>query len=177
MTAFFRLFCVMALVLVFGDTAIGITAIGVAEAQEARNAIKGTGHPLPRFMTLKSNKVFMRTGPSLQHPPIYIYQRRGMPMKVLREFYVWREVVDIDGTRGWIHATNLLLKRRGMIIGGEAKIMAAASPDAPIVAQAEKGVVVALLTCEGAWCRITHSDLRGWIERRHLWGVFDDEDF
>ena len=172
MTACFRLFCVMALVLVFG-----ITAIGVAEAQEARNAIKGTGHPLPRFMTLKSNKVFMRTGPSLQHPPIYIYQRRGMPMKVLREFYVWREVVDIDGTRGWIHATNLLLKRRGMIIGADAKIMAAASPDAPIVAQAEKGVVVALLTCEGAWCRITHSDLRGWIERRHLWGVFDDEDF
>ncbi len=172
MTACFRLFCVMALVLVFG-----ITAIGDAEAQEARNAIKGTGHPLPRFMTLKSNKVFMRTGPSLQHPPIYIYQRRGMPMKVLREFYVWREVVDIDGTRGWIHATNLLLKRRGMIIGADAKIMAAARTNAPIIAQAEKGVVVALLACEGAWCRITHSDLRGWIERRHLWGVFDDEDF
>ena len=173
MTACFRLFCAMILVL----SVFGATGFGVAEAQEARNAIKGTGHPLPRFMTLKSNKVFMRTGPSLQHPPIYIYQRRGMPMKVLREFYVWREVVDIDGTRGWIHATNLLLKRRGMIIGTDAKIMAAASPDAPIVAQAEKGVVVALLTCEGAWCRITHSDLRGWIERRHLWGVFDDEDF
>ena len=173
MTACFRLFCAMILVL----SVFGATAIGVAEAQEARNAIKGTGHPLPRFMTLKSNKVFMRTGPSLQHPPIYIYQRRGMPMKVLREFYVWREVVDIDGTRGWIHATNLLLKRRGMIIGADANIMAAASTDAPIVAQAEKGVVVALLTCEGAWCRITHSDLRGWIERRHLWGVFDDEDF
>ena len=173
MTACFRLFCAMILVLsVFGATGFGDT-----EAQEARNAIKGTGHPLPRFMTLKSNKVFMRTGPSLQHPPIYIYQRRGMPMKVLREFYVWREVVDIDGTRGWIHATNLLLKRRGMIIGADAKIMAAASPDAPIVAQAEKGVVVALLTCAGTWCRITHSDLRGWIERRHLWGVFDDEDF
>ena len=173
MTAFFRLFCAMILVL----SVFGATGFGVAESQEARNAIKGTGHPLPRFMTLKSNKVFMRTGPSLQHPPIYIYQRRGMPMKVLREFYVWREVVDIDGTRGWIHATNLLLKRRGMITGAGAPIMAAASPDAPIVAQAEKGVVVALLACEGAWCRITHSDLRGWIERRHLWGVFDDEDF
>ena len=173
MTAFFRLCCAMLFVL----SVFSATGFGVAEAQEARNAIKGTGHPLPRFMTLKSNKVFMRTGPSLQHPPIYIYQRRGMPMKVLREFYVWREVIDIDGTRGWIHATNLLLKRRGMIIGAGAPIMAAASPDAPIIAQAEKGVVVALLACEGAWCRITHNNLRGWIERRHLWGVFDDEDF
>ena len=168
MTVFFRLFCAMILVL-------GI--FGVAEAQQARNAIKGTGHPLPRFMTLKSNKVFMRTGPSLKHPPIYIYQRRGMPMKVLREFYVWREVVDIDGTRGWIHATNLLLKRHGTIVGEQANIMARASTTAPIIAQAEKGVMVALLACKGAWCRIAHNDLRGWIARRHLWGVLDHEDF
>ena len=170
MTALIRLFCVMALVL---------AVLGFAEAQQARNAIKGTGHPLPRFMTLKSNKVFMRTGPSLQHPPIFIYQRRGMPMKVLREFYVWREVVDIDGTRGWIHATNLLLKRGGVIIGGEAPIMADASANSAMLAQAEKGAVVALLACEDAWCRIAHNDLHrgGWIERRALWGVLDDEDF
>ena len=91
--------------------ALGITSMAVptssAQAQEARITIQGTGQPLPRFMTLKSDKVHMRTGPGMKYPITYLYQREGMPLKVVREFDVWREVVDLDGANGWMHSSTL----------------------------------------------------------------------
>ena len=76
---------------------VGTEYMPRADANEARVTIQGTGQPLPRFMTLKSDKVHMRTGPGMKYPILYVYQKDGMPLRVVREFDVWREVVDLDG--------------------------------------------------------------------------------
>lgn len=161
--------------------ALGITSMAVptssAQAQEARITIQGTGQPLPRFMTLKSDKVHMRTGPGMKYPITYLYQREGMPLKVVREFDVWREVVDLDGAKGWMHSSTLSLKRMAMVTASGVNVLENDSASSTVVALAEKGAVVELLVCDTEWCRIESGRQRGWIQKRYLWGVFSDEAF
>tara|TARA_E500000178_G_scaffold333823_1_gene369166 strand:+ start:783 stop:1322 length:540 start_codon:yes stop_codon:yes gene_type:complete len=151
--------------------------IPMAEANEARVTIQGTGQPLPRFMTLKSDKVHMRTGPGMKYPIIYVYQRDGMPLRVVREFDVWREVVDLDGERGWMHSSTLSLKRMAMITANGVNVMQSDAASSPVIALAEKGAVVELMVCGTDWCRVESGRIRGWIQKRYLWGVFSDEVF
>jgi SH3-like domain-containing protein len=156
---------------------VGTEYMPRADANEARVTIQGTGQPLPRFMTLKSDKVHMRTGPGMKYPILYVYQKDGMPLRVVREFDVWREVVDLDGERGWMHSSTLSLKRMAMITASGVNVMESDAASAPVIALAEKGAVVELMVCGADWCRIESGRIRGWIQKRYLWGVFSDEVF
>ena len=48
-----------------------VTTPIVASAQES-------GLPIPRFVALRSDKVFLRSGPGLRYPKVWIYHRRNM---------------------------------------------------------------------------------------------------
>ena len=61
-----------------------------------------SGFAIPRFLTLKSNKVNVRTGPSSDHDVAWIFQRKGMPVEVTAEFENWRKIRDSEGSEGWI---------------------------------------------------------------------------
>lgn len=148
-----------------------------AEAQEARVTIRGTGQPLPRFMTLKSDEVNMRTGPGFRFPITYVYTRKGLPVEVVREFDVWREVIDHEGERGWMHSSTLSLKRMGLVMEDGVEVLRSDDEPGEVVALAEKGAVVRLPVCGSDWCRIEAERIKGWIQKRHLWGVFEAEEF
>lgn len=67
-----------------------------------------TGLPIPHFLSLRNvDVVNMRAGPGTRYPIIMIYHRRHMPVKVLREFDVWRLIEDVDGQKGWIQQAIL----------------------------------------------------------------------
>src|SRR5262245_3148556 len=59
-----------------------------------------SGQPLPRFVSLKSDRVNMRSGPGTEYPMQWVYRRAGLPVEVIREFEAWRQVRDADGTTG-----------------------------------------------------------------------------
>ena len=66
-----------------------------------------TGLPLPRYAALRSDEVNMRAGPGRRFPILWVYHRRGMPMRIEREFDVWRLVEDETGQKGWIQQATL----------------------------------------------------------------------
>lgn len=80
-----------------------------------------TGLPLPRFAAMRADKVYMRKGPGQRYPIEWVYHRRGLPVKVEREFDVWRLVEDADGTKGWVHQATLV-GQRTFVIPGEPPI-------------------------------------------------------
>jgi SH3-like domain-containing protein len=41
----------------------------------------------------------------------------------------------------------------------------------------ERGVVARLRQCQAEWCRLEVDGVRGWAEKRHLWGVEPDDIF
>ena len=136
-----------------------------------------SGNPLPRFVALHSEKVHMRTGPGTHYPIDWVYRRETLPMEVIDEHGPWRKVRDHEGTVGWIHMQLLLGPRYAMVRGKTRKLYTEKSLAAPSLITAEAGVTGRLITCEDIWCQLNIGSRKGWIERRHLWGVYKNEVF
>lgn len=159
----FRLFCLIAI--------LTLAAAPLAAAPE------GSGQPLPRFVSLRTGEVNMRIGPGEQYPIDWVYQRAGMPVEVVAEYYAWRRVRDWRGTEGWIH-TSMLSGRRAMVVSGEVRsLKAEPDPRAPSVAKLEPGVIGRLLECprQSVWCRVEIEGIRGWLRRGEFWGAYETE--
>ena len=76
-----------------------------------------TGLPLPRFAALRADSVYLRRGPGSRYPIEWIYKRRDLPVKIEREFDVWRLIEDPDGIKGWVHQATLVGTRSFVIPG------------------------------------------------------------
>lgn len=133
-----------------------------------------TGLHLPRYASLKSDDVNMRSGPGERYPVEWTYKRRDLPVKIEREFDVWRLVEDMDGIKGWVHQATLTGRRSFVIIGTEDRtVRADASPTADAVAVLKPGVVGRIRACDAAkdWCQVQVDDYRGWLQRGDFWGA------
>lgn len=136
-----------------------------------------SGLPIPRFVSLKSDKVNMRAGPGVRYPVRWIYERQSLPLMVTAEFELWRRVRDADGAEGWIHRSLLRGDRKAMVLGEIQDLRVEPRPDAPVSARAEPGVIADLTACQGAWCRLELGDAAGWIARTAIYGALPDEEF
>ncbi len=137
---------------------------------------EGSGLPLPRFATLKSNSVFARTGPSMDYPIRWIYKREGLPVEIVQEFDVWRKIKDPDGGTAWVHKI-LLSGQRSAIIEAKTPVMAWSEDDgdgAP-VAKLEPNVIAHVAECQEKFCKLEVSPFSGWVEKKYLWGVYPSE--
>ena len=75
-----------------------------------------TGYKIPRFVSLKSNEVNLRVGPSFNYPVKIKYIQKNLPVEIVDEHDVWRQIQDIDGNLGWIYKGLLKGNRYGIIL-------------------------------------------------------------
>jgi len=143
---------------------------------QARDRPTPSGLPVPRWVSLKSGEVYLREGPSAEHRVQWVYVRRGLPVEVIAEYDVWRRIRDADGVVGWVHK-GMLDGRRSVLISGAANVPLRDEPDAEgaVVAYAEPGVVARLKTCGAAYCEVQAQTVDAYVERNHVWGVYDGE--
>lgn len=140
-----------------------------ADGHEVRGPV--TNLPLPRFVSLKASEGNARRGPGLGHRIDWVFRHPDMPLQVTAEFGHWRRVEDRDGAGGWVHYT--LLSGVRTVIVEEDMVELRMKPDAgaPVMAQAEAGVIARLGECVRDWCRISAGGQRGWVRKAALWGV------
>ena len=150
-------------------------AIAQSDGGRVRLTVRGSGLPVPRFVTLKSNEVNMRTGPGTEYAILWRYHLAGLPLRVDAEFGVWRKVVDRDGTTGWMHQSLVSLKRNVLVIDSSVRIFDEPDDTSRPVAIAERNALLELQSCPSKWCKVATSDVRGWVPRTALWGVLDGE--
>jgi SH3-like domain-containing protein len=151
-------------------------AIGAVQAGSDATT---SGLPVPRFVSLKVDRVNVRGGPDKDHDVAWIYTRVGWPVEITAEFENWRRIRDSDGTEGWVYH-SLLSGRRMAAVQMKSKTDLAplhANPDAQsaVTAQLQVGVLAAIKRCTGTWCQIVGTGFDGWIEQNELWGVYPDE--
>ncbi|MBB4007098.1 SH3 domain-containing protein [Allorhizobium taibaishanense] len=142
-----------------------------------------TGYPLPRFASLKSDKVRMRAGPSTDYPIRYVYEARGLPVEIIEEYDSWRQVRDSDGTSGWMSAVMLSGTRTGLAApwhGTKGDLVVL--HDRPIGtsgvrAQLQPRVRLQINSCDGHWCSVAvqHGGPSGYIKQGLIWGVYPGE--
>jgi len=134
----------------------------------------GQEREVPYWASIRAESVNMRVGPSVDFPIEWIYQRQGLPVKVVRLNEGWRLVEDPDGTRGWIVARLLSPDRSAIVIGeGPADMRESAEEDADLRWQLEPGVVGRLGSCREGWCELDVEGHRGWVLEDRLWGDGD----
>src|SRR6187551_1397129 len=76
---------------------------------------KGSGLPIPRFASLRSDQVNVRTGPGPRYPIDWVFKRQAMPVEIVAEYENWRKIRDWQGATGWV-LQSLLTGKRSFII-------------------------------------------------------------
>lgn len=145
--------------------------------EEPVKGFRDTDLPLPRWVSLKSDKVYVRAGPAMRYPIKWIYKRDGMPVEITQEFDSWRKVRDIDGEEGWVHQ-SLLSGNRTVVVKADDLVPLREKPEtaARMVARMEPAVIASIEKCNDAgWCRLETAGFRGWAERNVLWGIYEKE--
>ena len=135
---------------------------------------KKTGLPLPRFVSLKGNKVNLRRGPSLSYKIDWVYQRKHLPLMIVSEFGHWRKVTDFEDYSGWIYKDLLSGSRYIIVNEVETLLRNKASYKSLGKAILKREVTGKLIDCEGLWCFIRVKNLRGYVLAEHIWGVSND---
>jgi len=142
---------------------------------EADNA-EGSGLPVPRFVSLRTDPVNLRSGPGLRYPVEWVYHRRHLPVEVVAEFDTWRRIRDPDGTEGWVHQSMITGRRTG-IVRGTAQALHHSDGDTSSVATLEAGVIVNVQRCPAGSqsCRVEVNGIQGWLKRDQMWGIYPTE--
>ena len=151
------------------------------DSRAAEPITKGsaTGLPVPRYVSLKSDRVNLREGPSKDNRTRWVFQRAGLPVEITAEFETWRRIRDSEGAEGWV-LHSLLSGRRTALVApwtrtGTVPLHAKANAKAELVAELQPGVLGQIKSCDGQWCRLTGPGFDGFVQQDRLWGVYPQE--
>ena len=109
---------------------------------------------------------------------------KGTPTGKPSPFYVQQgngaRIQDIDGFESWIHSSMLSGKRSFIIsnLSSETSTLflrVAPREQSTAVAQIKTGAQGLLLECSEKWCLVELSLYRGWMSKKNLWGVYENE--
>jgi SH3-like domain-containing protein len=131
----------------------------------------------PYWASIASGQAMTRTGPGKNYPGVWLYQRRDLPVRVVKKYDTWRLIQDPDGAQGWMLVTLLSDRRTAIVKPGEPRpVRSDASDAAKVRYLAEQGVVGRIDKCRGnGWCRIAIGKRDGYIHTSDLWGVAENE--
>jgi SH3-like domain-containing protein len=160
---------VCASAVLFGATA---TAGGLPPFNRAAGETP-SGQPVPRFVSLKFAKIRGRAGPDLSYPIRWVYQRKGLPVRVIAETEEWRRIQDPEGSISWVHRrmidgrrTAIVRPARDMRVGMHVK----PESGARVAAWASDGVIVEITDERPGWREIKSGRFKGWVPAAELWG-------
>ena len=158
-----------------------VSVVGSPAAPLAADQIgKASGLPVPRYVSLKSDRVNLREGPSKDHRTTWIFQRAGLPVEITAEFETWRKVRDSEGSEGWV-LHSLLSGRRTAVVtpwkkdGAAVALLTKPDDGTSAVARLEPNVIANIRSCDKTWCRVNGSGFDGFVRQSDLWGVYPNE--
>jgi SH3-like domain-containing protein len=153
------------------------TVVALLLLSQVTVAAESNGLPLPRFVSLRSDEVNLRTGPGVRYPVDWIYTRRDLPVELIAEFETWRKIRDWQGTEGWVHLSMLTARRMVVVTGSQRRLRAEPDEKAVSLALVDPNVTGRLIGCPRAktYCRVEINNIQGWLKRDEFWGVYQSE--
>jgi SH3-like domain-containing protein len=161
--------------------AVAIAGLAPAPAFSAGDVPTGSvsGLPIPRFVSLKSDRVNARSGPNKDQEVRWVYTHAGMPVEVTAEFENWRRIRDWEGAEGWVYHSLLSGKRTATVVPKTkdelVPLYQSTNADSTVSAQLQSGVLGALKSCNGTWCQFSGKGFDGYVRQERLWGAYPNE--
>ena len=155
--------------LIVGGLALGFAS--VAPGARARRLGPVTKLPLPRFVSLRSSEVNARRGPGLHYPRDWVFQRAGLPVRVIAEHGGWLRIQDSDEAGGWVYHSLISGRRTVLVTAPEVVLRRRPDETARPTAELRRGVVANLESCAKDWCEIGVGKVEGWAPAQTIWGV------
>lgn len=138
----------------------------------------GSGLPLPRFVSLRTNEVNLRTGPGTRYPIEWVFRQKELPIEITAEYDVWRRIRDWEGTEGWIHKGTLSGRRTAIIKTPDTqKIRTNNKLSATVKALVDSGAIGQILSCQTNWCKVQFKNVKGFLPKTAFWGAYRGEQF
>jgi SH3-like domain-containing protein len=130
----------------------------------------------PYWASIASGQALTHAGPGKNYPNVWLYQRRDLPVRVVKKYETWRLIQDPDGAQGWMLVTLLSDRRTAIVKPGEPRpVRTDPSDGAKVRYMAEQGVVGRISKCSSGWCRIEIANRDGYIRTTDIWGVAENE--
>jgi SH3-like domain-containing protein len=131
-----------------------------------------SGLPVPRYVSLKFDKVNARGGPGDDYDLKWVYRVKGLPVQVVAETEEWRRVCDAQGALSWVHRRTTDARRTVMRNSAEPLTLRTQPSETAAAAAVLVGHAIAdLQTCQGGWCRVSVGHVKGWAPQDGLWGL------
>ena len=142
--------------------------------------------------SLKYSKTYLRTGPSKDNKVMWVYKKKGLPVKVIRTKGDWKEVTLPKNQKGWINSSQFSKRRTALIrdhisetekVLRNHKSLSIKDRNKNPIAYVHKGVIIKLISCLNELCEVgidikkekyffrNSYSLNGYIEKNNLWGV------
>ena len=148
--------------------AVVLAALGADAAAQVRKT--------PYWASISAGKARMRTGPGRNYPANWLYQRTGLPVKVVDVYKEWRKVEDPGGTQGWMQGNLLSGARTGFVTGSVVAMRDRPDAGGRVLWRAAPGVVGRVSKCASGWCWFDVRGQAGYVETTSLFGVDPDEE-
>ena len=123
-----------------------------------------------KILTTKFNEVNVRNGPGLGHLKIYKILKKGYPLMIIDQFENWKKVRDVNGTLGWVSNSQLSENKYGIIITKKEFIFKFPEFESKKIAIISQNYVIKIKKCIENWCLVTENDIKGWVQKKSLWG-------
>lgn len=159
---------------------LSLVMLGSGAVWAQGTSVGPSGYKVPRFVSLKSDRVNVRGGPSTDHKVKWIFRRAGLPVEIIQEFENWRRVRDSEGEEGWVFHSLLSGRRTALVspwqkTGTLVSLTTEPQSDALEVVKAQVNVLVDVVQCKDNWCQISAQGRQGWLRANMLWGIYPDE--
>jgi SH3-like domain-containing protein len=128
--------------------------------------------PALDFRSVDVPVAILYDSPSQQGKKLYLI-RAQTPVEVILRLEGMAKVRDAEGTLAWIEARNLGERRTLVVTASRAEIRQADKPDAPVLAELEKWVVVDFVEpASPGWAKVRHRDgATGYVRATQVWGL------
>ena len=124
------------------------------------------------FRTLRYEKVNLRQGPSKDYPIKLFYKKKFLPVLIQDSSDNFRKIRDHENNSGWIHLSQLTKKKAAIVTRGDLIMFKSATIYSNPIAILKEGRLIKIDKCKNNWCKGKSGDLKGWVKKENLWGLF-----
>jgi len=128
-----------------------------------------------RYLSLRNSKVNVRIAPSRTSPIKWVYEKKGLPVLIVDEYYNWRKIKDFENDTGWVHVSQLSKKRSVLFIKENILIFLKPTIYSRPIFRISKSEVATITKCSLNWCKVKNNLFSGWVEKNSLWGLNNKE--